>query len=55
MQFPQAVGSGLRNYVNFNGRAARSEYWYWTLFEVLVSIVTEFSTSRSLAIPTSAL
>ncbi|WP_330442362.1 DUF805 domain-containing protein [Flavobacterium sp. C4GT6] len=26
------------NYVNFNGRARRSEYWYFTLCNVLISI-----------------
>jgi uncharacterized membrane protein YhaH (DUF805 family) len=36
MNFPEAVASGFRNYVNFDGRASRSEYWYWNLFDVLV-------------------
>jgi len=40
MNFQQAIASGFSNYVNFAGRAARSEYWYWTLFVVLVSIAT---------------
>jgi uncharacterized membrane protein YhaH (DUF805 family) len=39
MQFQDAIRSGFRNYVNFSGRAARSEYWYWVLFVVLLSIV----------------
>jgi uncharacterized membrane protein YhaH (DUF805 family) len=39
MQFPEAVQSGFSNYVNFSGRASRSEYWYWVLFAVLVTIV----------------
>src|SRR6266545_1414640 len=38
MNFTQAIASGFQNYVNFSGRAARSEYWFWTLFTVLVSI-----------------
>ena len=38
MTFTQAIASGFQNYVNFSGRAARSEYWFWTLFSVLVSI-----------------
>jgi uncharacterized membrane protein YhaH (DUF805 family) len=38
MNFTQAISSGFQNYVNFTGRAARSEYWFWTLFTVLVSI-----------------
>jgi uncharacterized membrane protein YhaH (DUF805 family) len=40
MNFTQAISSGFQNYVNFSGRASRSEYWYWTLFAILVSIVT---------------
>jgi uncharacterized membrane protein YhaH (DUF805 family) len=38
MTFTQAVSSGFQNYSNFSGRAARSEYWYWTLFTFLASI-----------------
>lgn len=41
MTFGAAVASGFRNYVNFSSRAPRSEYWWWTLFAVLVSIVTK--------------
>jgi uncharacterized membrane protein YhaH (DUF805 family) len=40
MGFGQAISSGFSNYVNFSGRAARSEYWYWFLFVVVASIVT---------------
>jgi uncharacterized membrane protein YhaH (DUF805 family) len=40
MQFGEAIASGFRNYVNFTDRASRSEFWYWTLFVVLLSIVT---------------
>ena len=38
MSFSQAIRSGFANYVNFAGRAARSEYWYWVLFVSLVGI-----------------
>lgn len=38
MSFPQAVSSVLRQYVGFSGRARRSEYWWWILFTLLVSI-----------------
>ena len=31
MNFLEAISAGFRNYVNFLGRAIRSEYWYWTL------------------------
>jgi len=40
MTFFEAISSGFRNYVGFSSRASRSEFWYWTLFTVLVSIVT---------------
>lgn len=39
MNFQTAIQSGFRNYVTFSGRAPRSEFWYWVLFEILVSIV----------------
>jgi uncharacterized membrane protein YhaH (DUF805 family) len=39
MNFVQAITAGFSNYVNFSGRAFRSEYWYWVLFIVLGSIV----------------
>jgi uncharacterized membrane protein YhaH (DUF805 family) len=38
MNFFEAIASGFRNYVNFSGRAARSEYWYWVLFVILASM-----------------
>lgn len=34
-----AVQAVFNNYANFEGRARRSEFWYWTLFNVLVSFV----------------
>jgi uncharacterized membrane protein YhaH (DUF805 family) len=40
MNFIEAVQSCFRNYVGFSGRAARSEYWYWVLFAILVDIAT---------------
>jgi uncharacterized membrane protein YhaH (DUF805 family) len=38
MNFVQAISSGFSKYVQFGGRASRSEYWYWTLFSILASI-----------------
>jgi uncharacterized membrane protein YhaH (DUF805 family) len=29
----------LQNYANFNGRARRSEYWYFVLFNIIASVV----------------
>ena len=39
LAFGQAVSSVFRQYAGFRGRARRSEYWYFFLFNVLVSIV----------------
>jgi uncharacterized membrane protein YhaH (DUF805 family) len=39
MKFTEAVRSGFSCYATATGRAPRSEYWYWTLFNVLVSLV----------------
>jgi len=41
MDFTEAIQSGFRNYVNFSGRAFRSEFWYWSLFAFLVGIAAE--------------
>jgi uncharacterized membrane protein YhaH (DUF805 family) len=41
MGFAEAISSGLRNYVTFSGRAARSEYWWFFLFAILCSIAGE--------------
>ena len=39
MTFQDAVKICLNKYVDFSGRARRSEYWWFFLFNVLVSIV----------------
>ena len=36
MSFQEAVQSGFRRWNQTDGRASRSEYWWWTLFYVLV-------------------
>lgn len=38
MDFAAAITSGFKNYGNFRGMASRSEYWYWVLFTVLISV-----------------
>ncbi|MEQ8435002.1 MAG: DUF805 domain-containing protein [Oceanicaulis sp.] len=38
MSFVDAIKSVYSNYVNFQGRARRSEYWWFYLFYVLVVI-----------------
>lgn len=36
--FPQAVSNGFAQAFDFQSRAARSEYWFWVLFVVLVNL-----------------
>jgi len=38
MTFGESVSTCLHKYVDFNGRAARSEYWWFFLFCVLVDL-----------------
>ena len=39
MSFGQAISTVFSKYVKFDGVASRSEYWWWTLFSVIVSVV----------------
>ena len=40
MDFATAVKTVLmQKYANFSGRAMRSEYWWYTLFAIIVSVV----------------
>lgn len=41
--FFQTIGICLRKYVNFRGRASRSEYWYWQLFLLLIGFGIGFA------------
>lgn len=36
MNFTQAIQSVFQNFTNFSGRARRSEYWYFVLFQSLL-------------------
>lgn len=38
MDFVQAIKSCLGQYATFSGRASRSEYWWFFLFQVLVMV-----------------
>lgn len=39
MGFGEAVSTCLSKYAGFSGRARRSEYWWFFLFNIIVSIV----------------
>lgn len=38
MTFEQAVRSCYSNYATFSGRASRSEYWFFILFQCVITI-----------------
>lgn len=40
MRLVYAVKSGFLNYVNFRTRSARSSYWYWQLFVIILNLIT---------------
>ncbi|HEY8606009.1 MAG TPA: DUF805 domain-containing protein [Noviherbaspirillum sp.] len=39
MTFTESIKACFSNYANFNGRASRSEYWWFALFIVVASFV----------------
>lgn len=39
MGFTESIQHVLQNYATFNGRALRSEYWFWILFVTLSGMV----------------
>ena len=51
MSLSQAISSVFKNYANFNGRARRSEFWFFELFNLIiylaVSIIDYFVTGGS--------
>lgn len=48
VSFGEAITLALKkNYCNFSGRASRSEYWWFTLFEVILSLVISVATMGS--------
>jgi len=48
MDFVGAIKAGFSNYANFRGTASRPEYWYWSLFTVLASLI---SSSIEMVVP----
>jgi len=38
MTFIESIQTCFRKYAEFNGRASRSEFWWWILFIVIISI-----------------
>ena len=42
MTFGESIKTCFRKYVVFKGRASRSEYWFFVLFEFIISIGLQF-------------
>lgn len=42
MSFGKSISTCFSKYVTFSGRASRSEYWWFALFNFLVSFVAGF-------------
>ncbi len=51
MNFGQAIRSGFSNYVNFSGRAIRSEYWLWTLLFLSIGELVAAGIDRVVGLP----
>ncbi len=47
MSFFEAVQSCFSQYVGFSGRARRSEYWYFTLFNIVASAIVSFISNQA--------
>ena len=42
MTFVESISTCFKKYADFEGRAARSEYWWWTLFLLLAATATYY-------------
>ena len=42
MDFVSAIKSCLGQYAGFSGRAVRSEFWWFFLFQVIVMVIASF-------------
>jgi uncharacterized membrane protein YhaH (DUF805 family) len=52
MNFADAVKTVLtQKYADFNGRATRSEFWWWVLFAIIVSVVLQLVDNLILGFP----
>ncbi|WP_307078137.1 DUF805 domain-containing protein [Arthrobacter pascens] len=52
--FPVAVKRFFKKYATFTGRASRSEYWWWTLVSVGISIILNIIISAGTTTSTSS-
>lgn len=45
MTFKQAVRHGIENILDFRGTASRAQFWYWVLFQLLLTVALVIVTS----------
>ena len=50
MTFGESIRICFSKYADFNGRASRPEFWWWTLFVVLASIASNIIDEKVLAL-----
>lgn len=50
MTFGESIKTCFSKYADFTGRATRSEFWWWTLFVVLVSLGTSILSDKLSAV-----
>jgi uncharacterized membrane protein YhaH (DUF805 family) len=55
MTFAESVSTCLKKYVDFNGVASRSEFWWFFLFQVVVAVVLSLISNWIADIATLAL
>ena len=51
MTFTQSISTCFSKYVDFSGRAPRSEFWWWQLFFFLTLFLTNFADILIFGIP----
>ena len=55
MDFMTAVRSCLSKYVTFSGRAQRSEFWWFYLFNIIGSVVTNIIDTSIIGMPATSI
>ena len=51
MNFPQSVSTCLKKYLDFKGRASRSEFWFFALFGLIGGLITAVIDTMILGYP----
>jgi len=52
VEFGTAIKLGFQRYIDFTGRSARAEFWWWLLFLVVANIVLSFADEMTSHNPT---